>query len=165
MFIQGNPYPYPYNGELKAENTALVIIDMQTDFCGIGGYVDRMGYDISLTRRAIEPIKRLLEAARAVPGFTIIHTWEGHRSDEVVSGEVRPSLVREARRLWGVENNIYQLGHRGYVAVDGGAGDCPYTYMKDLVNEKYRLPWEDEVAVKDGSTEGFPKPARKYKNG
>lgn len=81
MFIQGNPYPYPYNGELKADNTALVIIDMQTDFCGIGGYVDRMGYDISLTRRPIEPIKRLLEAARAIPGFTIIHTREGHRAD------------------------------------------------------------------------------------
>lgn len=89
----------------------------------------------------------------------------GGRPDEIVSGEVRPGLVREARRLWGVENNIYQFGHRGYVAVDGGAGDCPYTYMKDLANEKYRLPWEDEVAVKDGSSEGFPKPGRKYKDG
>ncbi len=41
--------------------------------------------------------------------------------------------MREARRHWGVENNIYQLGHRGYVAVKGGAQDCPYTYMQDMV--------------------------------
>jgi len=81
MFIQGNPYPYPYDGDLTAQNTALIVIDMQIDFCGPGGYVDRMGYDLSLTRRAIEPIKRLLATARAIPGFTIIHTREGHRPD------------------------------------------------------------------------------------
>ncbi len=43
---------------------------------------------------------------------------------------------------WGVENNIYQFGHRGYVAVKGGARDCPYTYMQDLVAGRYQLPWE-----------------------
>lgn len=83
-------------------------------------------------------------------------------ADEVIAAEVRPGLVREARRRWGVENNIYQLGHRGYVAVDGGAGDCPYTYMQDLLKGRYRLPWEGEVEVTDGSSCGFAKPVRKY---
>ena len=81
MYINSEPYKWPYNGDLRADNTALMIIDMQTDFCGEGGYVDAMGYDISLTRRAIEPIKRLLAAARKVDGLTIIHTREGHRPD------------------------------------------------------------------------------------
>jgi biuret amidohydrolase len=79
-FVQSNPYPYPYNGELRPDNTALIIIDMQTDFCGIGGYVDRMGYDLSLTRAPIEPIKKVLTALRD-RGFSIIHTREGHRPD------------------------------------------------------------------------------------
>lgn len=74
------PYPWPYNGRLDPANTALVIIDMQTDFCGVGGYVDTMGYDLSLTRAPIEPIKRVLEVMRA-QGFPIIHTREGHRPD------------------------------------------------------------------------------------
>jgi biuret amidohydrolase len=81
MFIQAEPYLYPFNGDLCAENTALIIIDMQVDFCGQGGYVDQMGYDLSLTRRAIEPIKKLLTMARKIDGLTIIHTREGHRED------------------------------------------------------------------------------------
>ena len=78
--IEANPYPWPYNGDWRPDNTALVIIDMQTDFCGEGGYVDSMGYDIALTRAPIEPIKALLAAMRA-KGYHIIHTREGHRPD------------------------------------------------------------------------------------
>ena len=78
--VAAAPYPCPYDGDLRPANTALVIIDMQVDFCGIGGYVDRMGYDLSLTRAPIEPIRRVLAAMRA-GGYTIIHTREGHRPD------------------------------------------------------------------------------------
>jgi nicotinamidase-related amidase len=78
--IASDPYPWPFDGELKPENTALIIIDMQTDFCGQGGYVDKMGYDLSLTRAPIGPIKSVLSAMRR-KGYGIIHTREGHRPD------------------------------------------------------------------------------------
>ncbi len=94
-------------------------------------------------------------------GSVIAHGATG-RADEIVSAELRPDLVREARAVWGVENNIYQLGHRGFSAVQGGAGDCPYTYMHDLAAGRYRLPWEASVQVVDGTGSGLPAPTRRY---
>jgi nicotinamidase-related amidase len=78
--VAADPYPWPFDGDLSPDNTALVIIDMQTDFCGKGGYVDAMGYDLSLTRAPIEPIRAVLAAMR-LRDFHIIHTREGHRPD------------------------------------------------------------------------------------
>ena len=79
-FVQAQPYAWPWNGDLRPANTALLVIDMQTDFCGVGGYVDTMGYDIALTRAPIAPLKVLMAAMRAA-GYMLIHTREGHRPD------------------------------------------------------------------------------------
>ncbi|MGK7906774.1 MAG: cysteine hydrolase family protein [Synechococcus sp.] len=80
LYVKSTPYPYPFNGDLRPDNTVLIVIDMQTDFCGKGGYVDKMGYDLSLTRAPIKPIRKLLSVMRD-KGYRIIHTREGHRPD------------------------------------------------------------------------------------
>ena len=79
-FVQANPYAWPWNGALRPDNTALIVIDMQTDFCGVGGYVDKMGYDLSMTRAPIELIKAVFDSARE-KGYHVMHTREGHRPD------------------------------------------------------------------------------------
>lgn len=83
-------------------------------------------------------------------------------ADEIFACEIRVGDAREKRQHWGVENNLYQFGHRGFVAVDKGAQDCPYTYMQDLVKGQYKQVGEEDVRVVDGTSCGFEKSTAKY---
>ena len=65
---------------LDARTTALIVIDMQRDFCAPGGYAARAGLDTARLAAPIAAIRRLLDAARRA-GLLVVHTREGHRSD------------------------------------------------------------------------------------
>lgn len=78
--IDADPYPFPLAGGLAAAATAVVVIDMQVDFCGEGGYMAAMGYDTACLRAPIEPLRRVLAAARGA-GLRVLHTRQGYRAD------------------------------------------------------------------------------------
>lgn len=61
-------------------DTALLVIDMQRDFCSPYGYAARAGVDVAALARPIGQIRRLLDAARGA-GMLVVHTREGHRPD------------------------------------------------------------------------------------
>ncbi len=51
---------------LKPAHTALLVIDMQNDFCAEGGYIESVvGKDASACRAVVAPIMALVETARA----------------------------------------------------------------------------------------------------
>ncbi len=116
-FVAATPYPWPWNGELRPDNTAVIVIDMQSDFCGEGGYIQLLGYDISLTRACIAPIRRVLEAVRA-RGFHVLHTREGHRPD--LSDLPANKRWRSRKMVGGI--GIGDGGPRGRVLVRGEPG-------------------------------------------
>ena len=74
--VPAEPGPFAFD----PETTALVVIDMQRDFLEPGGFGSALGNDVSLLSAAVEPLQRVLAAAREL-GMTIIHTREGHRPD------------------------------------------------------------------------------------
>lgn len=76
---------------------------------------------------------------------------EGHRNPwEIVTAEVFPELADRARENFALENNIYNLGARGYVGKPGGERENYLTWVKDLAEGNYHVPWEDKVRIKDG---------------
>ena len=116
--IDSDPYPWPFDGNFGPANTALIVIDMQIDFCGPGGYVDTMGYDLGLTRAPIEPIRRVLGAMRA-KGYPVIHTREGHRPD---LSDLPPNKRWRSRRAGEGGVGIGDPGPCGRLLVRGEPG-------------------------------------------
>ena len=78
--VPADPYAFPCVGEITPDNTALLIIDMQFDFCAAEGYIGLMGYDIAPLRAPIEPIVRARAAARRA-GLHVLYTRQGYRAD------------------------------------------------------------------------------------
>jgi nicotinamidase-related amidase len=132
--VAADPYAWPYDGNLTPQNTALIVIDMQTDFCGEGGYIQLLGYDISLTRACIAPIKRVLDVMRA-KGFHILHTREGHRPDlsDLPANKRWRSRQGNANKKDGI--GIGDPGPCGRVLVRGERG-------WDIIPELYPRPGE-----------------------
>ena len=131
VLVNANPYPWPFDAAATPANTALLVIDMQFDFVGLGGYVARMGYDLSAVRAPIGPISALLARARAL-GMHVIHTREGHRPD---LSDLPANKRWRSRRIGADGVGIGDPGPNGRILVRGEPG-------WDIIPELAPLPGE-----------------------
>ena len=113
--VPGDPYDWPFEGGLDLASTALLCIDWQTDFCGPGGYVDTMGYDLNLTRGGVQPTRGVLRAWRDHSGL-VIHTREGHKPD---LSDCPPNKLWRSKRIGA---GIGDPGPCGRILVRGEQG-------------------------------------------
>ena len=54
--------------KVDPQHSALILVDVQNDFCAEGGAMHREGRDLTLVKRMIPRLERLLEAARTAQG-------------------------------------------------------------------------------------------------
>jgi nicotinamidase-related amidase len=116
------------NGTDILESTALVVIDMQRDFCDRGGYAARAGLDVERLAAVVGNIRQLLDAARHAR-LLVIHTREGHLPD--LSDCSPAKLLRS--ELAGAP--IGQKGPMGRLLIRG-------EYGHDIIDELTPLPNE-----------------------
>ena len=120
----------PYEFEFDAGRTALLVIDMQRDFVDPGGFGEQLGNDVSLLRRVVAPLKRVLEAMRAA-GYPVIHTREGHLPD---LSDCPPSKIARGHLTTGIGD----VGPMGRILVRG-------SYGHDIIDEL--KPVGDETVI------------------
>lgn len=113
--IEAHPYAWPHTQDLTPKTTALIIIDVQRDFCDPEGYIGQMGYDIAPARSILPKIVALRQALRNWGAF-ILYTREGHRED---LSDLLPQK-RFRSRLGGGE--IGSQGTLGRILVRGEPG-------------------------------------------
>jgi ureidoacrylate peracid hydrolase len=71
----------PQRLTLDLARTAVVVVDMQNDFCHPAGWLASIGVDIAPARRPIEPLQRILPMLRRAGSPVVWLNW-GNRPDQ-----------------------------------------------------------------------------------
>lgn len=114
----------PFTFDFDLSKTALIIIDMQRDFCEVGGFGEALGNDVTPTKSIIPTVKKVLDAAREKKMF-IVHTREGHRPDL--------SDVPEAKKRR--FQSIGEKGPMGKILIRGEYGHDIVDELKPIAGE------------------------------
>lgn len=79
----------PQNIKIDLARTALVVVDMQNDFCHPEGWLAHIGIDVEPARKPIAPLRKLVPVMRQADVPIIWLNW-GNRPDRL---NLSPSLI------------------------------------------------------------------------
>jgi nicotinamidase-related amidase len=111
--IDALPRPFMFD----PRHAALLVIDMQHDFCSPGGYVDHSGADVAMLRKPVPAIQAVLREARRL-AMPVIYTREGHRPD------LADCPAAKLERTEWVGHTIGKRGPLGRLLVRGERGNA-----------------------------------------
>jgi len=138
----------PQNITVDAAKSALLIVDMQNDFCTKGGWLDSRGIDISPNRKPIKPLSDLITAFRENDIPVVWVNW-GVRKDLL---NISPSLRHAhnprgdepgiAQPVPGTRSEVIAVGSWGAQVVDEinpGANDV------QIIKHRFSAFWDTET--------------------
>lgn len=130
----------PQNLTLDLEKSAIVIVDMQNDFCSPGGWLDSIGVDTAQLLAPIEPLNRLLPALRRA-GVPVIWLNWGNRADRL---NLSPSVLHVYNADGtgnGIGSPLPDNGSRVLEKGSWGAAriDALQDAPEDIYVDKYRM--------------------------
>lgn len=79
----------PQNVTIDLARTAIIVVDMQNDFCHPDGWLSHIGVDVEPARKPIAPLSQLVPALRHAEVPVIWLNW-GNRPDQM---NLSPSLI------------------------------------------------------------------------
>jgi nicotinamidase-related amidase len=111
-------------------HTALIVVDMQNDYCSPGGASDKNGRDISAIPVIVRPMHVLIERAHELQVPVVFTKYSVGPGNAGLSG---PEILRRGLNFAGVQATI--KGTWGHEII----ADLPYDADRDVVVEKRRL--------------------------
>jgi len=136
----------PFDYDFDADHIALLCIDMQRDFCEVGGFASSLHDNVALLAPCIPVIAKLQAAFRAA-GLPVIHTKECHQPDLSDC----PTAKRERGNP---KLKIGMEGPMGRILIDGQPGS-------DFISQCMPMPGE-LVIPKPGKDAFYATPLNDY---
>ncbi|WP_028559550.1 cysteine hydrolase family protein [Paenibacillus pinihumi] len=130
----------PQQLTLDLNRTAIIVVDMQNDFCSKGGWVDYIGGDYAVLQTPVNPLNKLLPVLRGAEVPVVWLNW-GNRTDRL---NLSPSVLHvyngdgTGRGIGDPlpvnESRVLEKGSWGAAIIDG-----LNVHPEDIQVDKYRM--------------------------
>lgn len=133
----------PQNITINIDRTAIIIVDMQNDFCAANGYLDRCGVDYGQARKLIDPINLL---SKKVRDYKIPIVW--------LSWAIRPDRFTMSPSMPCVHASMDELMiYPNFAQNKGGWGATEGEWGAQIIDELHVD--ENDIQVKKQRFSGF----------